>query len=158
MKILCLNHEPDPKDEDYAASDLFPRVVRSCKKILYLVELIYTSDLWESRPKIYNALTNLTDKDEVQTMLEHIFLMNTMHQVEHQMIIPIEIKEHIAHEKPIDRTDARSWWSKPKGATKVQTWDEALSHAEETYSEDDEDMEKNKKRFDEDQKFTMEEI
>lgn len=65
MKIMRLNQEPDPKDEDYAPNDLFPRVVRSCKKILYLVELIYTSDLWESRPKIYNALTNLTDKDEV---------------------------------------------------------------------------------------------
>lgn len=74
------------------------------------------------------------------------------------MIIPIEIKEHIAHEKPIDRTDARSWWSKPKGAKKILTWDEALSQAEETYSEDEEDLMNNKKRFDEDQKFTMQEI
>lgn len=66
MKLLSLAHEPDPesKDED-ASKDLYPHVIKSSKKLILLIEVVFKSENWNNRALVYEQLLKLTDRDEV---------------------------------------------------------------------------------------------
>lgn len=54
IKMLTLTHQPDSeiKEEDLK-DDLYLNVIKSCKKLLLLIEVVFKSENWNNKALVY---------------------------------------------------------------------------------------------------------
>lgn len=78
------------KEQEEQADVVYDNVVRSSIKILKLIDLVFFEED-QTPANLLDRLCSVTDKDELQTIFEHLFLLNTINKIASNTIQPKEL-------------------------------------------------------------------
>lgn len=107
------------KETNMENDEMYKEVCVSCNKLIKLIDtMIYRKEKDISQFTLYNELSQFTNKREIQTMLEHLFLLNTIHKIAKHLIQPKELILE-GNTKFIN-----TYYSK-QAVRMVKTWEEA---------------------------------
>lgn len=75
------------KESNLENDQMYKEVCKSCNKLIKLIDsMIYRKEKDTTHFTLYNELSQFTNKREIQNMLEHIFLLNTIHKIAKHLI------------------------------------------------------------------------